>query len=297
MFENTTFFVMLKIENGDYEIKRLNLTRESQEALCSLFSEAAASMLSEENEYIEFEGSYKPDNGEIQYVRDFVMEDRIINALREPTGVDPFVPKVDSLPDIKGIFTGKIEPDITIAFQKFNKSQFITRKGISLFHNQNTFEKVSSFGINIFSNIDCVYTSNGRLVFSSYLSARQIFDLSTFYRVATDRDVSAFISHERIYVCNQESFDDIADCWVRRKIALISDSGILNTYTANQIAEKAAEYNLSINLAEHEGITKLSLPDDKKEIKNILKFLDEDIYKGPLSSFAYETNSKRRFSR
>ena len=162
--------------------------------------------------------------------------------------------------------------------------------------NQNTFERLSSFGINILDNVDCVFSSNV-LLFSSYFSARQIFDLSNYYRVATDADVSNFINHNQIYVCNQETFESTADSWVRRKIALISDSGILNSLTANQIAEKASEYNLTINLTEQDGSAKLSIPDDKKEIKNILKFLDEDIYRGPLSSATYETNSKRRFNR
>ncbi|MFZ7103266.1 MAG: Kiwa anti-phage protein KwaB-like domain-containing protein [Peptococcaceae bacterium] len=297
MFQNTTFFIMLKTENGNYEINRLNLTRESQEALCSLFSDSANQMINENNEFIEFDGRYKPDHGEVQYIVDYEIDDKILNALREPTGIDPFTPNSESLPDIKGIFTGRLEPYIRIAFQKFNKSQFITRKGISLFHNQNTFEKVSSFGINILSNIDCVYTEDGRLLFTSYLSARQIFDLSNFYRIATDRDVVAFVAHECVYVCNQPSFNDNADSWVRRKIALIADSGVLDEYSASQIAEKAAEYKVEISLTEQEGVNKLVFPDDKKEMKNILKFLDEDIYKGPLSSATFETNSKRRFNR
>jgi hypothetical protein len=127
---------MLKVENG-LEIKRINLTRGTQKALCTMFSEHTIGITYPDKEFIEFDGRYKPDTGEIQFINDFEIDDSIVNALREPMGVDPFIPDNEVLPDIKGIFTGKIQPEIVIAFQKFNKSQFINRKGISLFHNQN----------------------------------------------------------------------------------------------------------------------------------------------------------------
>jgi len=293
MFEYTTFFVLLKNGNN-FEVKRLILTRETQEELCNLFGSLSEQLLNTENEFIEFDGRYKPDNGEIQYINNFEIGNAISSALREPTGVEPFVPNEDELIDIKGIFTGVVEPELLIVFQKFNKSQLINRKGINLFHNQNTFEKLSSFGISILENIDCVYSSN-KLYFFSYLSARQIFNLSDYYRIATDGDINSFANHGCIHICNKEQFGNIADSWVRRKIALISDSGVLENFSASQIAEKANQYNLVINLAEQQGSYKISMPDDKKEVKNILKFLDEDIYRGPLSNNPYETNSKRRF--
>lgn len=295
MFENTTFFIITK-NNNDYEVKRLNLTRDSQKTLCKLFGKLSEEMLDSQNEFIQFDGSYKPDNGEIQIISEYRIDEKIIDSLREPTSVDPFIPDIDVLPDIKGIFTGKLEPEIIITFQKFNKSQYITKKGISLFYSNNTFEKVSSLGINILENVDCIYKSDG-LFFKSYYHARQIFDLSQYYRLATENDINNFIKNDHIYVNNEEIFKVNADAWVRRKIALISDSGVLETYTAGEIAEKGIQYNLNIDILEDRGKNKISLPEDKKEMKTVLKFLDEDIYKGPFSRKTYETNSKRYFNR
>jgi hypothetical protein len=293
MFNNTTFFLQVKSRENGNEIMRLNLTRDSQDLLCELFVNATALILNSNNTFVEFNGGYRPDAGEVQLINNYTIGQEIINALTEPTSIVSFTPDLDCLPEIKGIFTGVIEPEVVVAFQKFNKNQYITRKGISLLHNRNTFEKISSFGISIEDSVDCVYKDN-KLFFKTFFSARQALDLSQYYRLATDKDIDSFISHPSVNVNNEQAFRENADTWVRRKIALIYDSGTLNQIPPSEIAEKASEYNLTIEIIEEQGMPKINLPNEKTELKHVLKFLDDEIYKGPLSSNTYETNSKKK---
>ena len=161
--------------------------------------------------------------------------------------------------------------------------------GINLFHSSNTFNQEKRFGICITDTVDCLIV-NDQLRFTSYYFARQIFDLSDYYRQATDSDVDAFINNRIVNIENIPVFKSNADTWVRRKIALISDSGIFDKYTAKQIKEKAKGFKLNISTTKN----KLNLPNDKKELKNILRFLDEEIYKGVFSEEILQTNSKRK---
>lgn len=188
-------------------------------------------------------------------------------------------------------FTGKSYP--VVVFQRFRKEQYITRQGISLFHQQDSFVATEKFGFTIQENADCLYIG-GELRFHSFYYARQIFDLSGYYREATDQDIEAFIQHEKVNIRQTEVFKTLSnDAWVRRKIALIRDSGFLDKHPAAKIRTKAKSFGLQVSITSN----RLDFPDDKKELKLLLKFLDEEIYRGVFSEAVLETNSKRRFQR
>ena len=67
---------------------------------------------------------------------------------------------------------------------------------MNLFHDQNTFDRDKRYGLTINELVDCIFEDNN-LVFNSYYFARQIFDLSEYYREATDTDVEAFINNPK----------------------------------------------------------------------------------------------------
>ncbi|WP_315118153.1 Kiwa anti-phage protein KwaB-like domain-containing protein [uncultured Clostridium sp.] len=294
MFINTTFFIIIKEESGELIIKRLNVNREGQNSLCHLFSQAVNTVLEENTEVIDFEVGYNADIYQIQQIVDYKIDDFILNALKEPTSVDIFVPVDNEYPDIKCIFTGTIETETLIAFQRFNKSQYITSKGLSFLHINGTLKKVNSFGISINTQIDCIYRNNN-LLFKSYYNARQVFDLSMYYRSATDKDLRTFINNDKFFVMDKDNFKENADSWVRKKVALIQDSQVLQKNEVSEIVEVAKKFNVPLNVVNREGTERILLPNEKKEMKAVLKFLDEDIYKGVFSDITFETNSKRRF--
>ncbi|WP_274363753.1 Kiwa anti-phage protein KwaB-like domain-containing protein [Paenibacillus thermotolerans] len=291
MFTNVSFFVLLKNEDGGASVKRLKLERKAQIRLTDMFIKATKELL--ERERIPFDGSYKPDEGEAHQIAGFPIPPDVTAALREPTSVEELTVDNSLLPKINAIFTGISQPAL-ISFQKFGANQYITSKGLSLFHTNNTFELLDSFGINIPERVDCVFSLD-TLLFGSFYTARQIFDLSAHYREATDADVAEFAGSPQVLVEDPRAFYGQADSWVRRKIAMIKDSNYLQKYTPRQICEKAAEYGVEIGFTADGGTERLLIPQDKKKMKDTLRFLDEEIYKGPFSDTTYLTNSKKRY--
>lgn len=293
MFKYKSLFVIIGLGKTD-EVARIELTKDTQKDVCQLFENAYNELVKNKTS-INFTGTYKPDKDENLTISDFSMDTFILDAIKDPIGVKAFVPNLKNLPDIKALFVGESiskkgkNDKFIIAFQRFRKDQYINRKGLNLFHNQNTFDKDKRYGLTINELVDCIFEDD-KLMFNSYYFARQIFDLSEYYREATDTDVDAFINNPKIQVEDSATFKLYADSWVRRKIALIDDSGIFNKYTVKQISDKAKSIGMTILVKNN----KINLPRGKKELKNALKFLDDEIYKGIFSDELLQTNSKRK---
>ncbi|MCO4882706.1 Kiwa anti-phage protein KwaB-like domain-containing protein [Paraburkholderia caribensis] len=117
----------------------------------------------------------------------------------------------------------------------------------------------------------------------------RVFDLSEFYREATNDEVEAFATHEKMAVADLQNFLASAGPLIRRKISLISQSGILET--TEQLVAVAQIFNVPMNVNEQGRII---LPTNKTELRQILRFLDEDYYESPLSQSRFVSNSKRR---
>ena len=200
----------------------------------------------------------------------------------------------DTYPPIKSVFVGnyyeKDESEMFhVAFQRFRKEQYISTNNINLFWTKNTFRREKAFGISISNAIDCYY-SNDDLLFSSFFFARQVFDLNGYYRSATNKEVRQFTSCSILDFENSDDFATMANTVIRRKIALINDSGVLKSHSALEIKKLAQ--NVGIELAVNND--QIFIPNDKEQIKIILGFLDEEAYKGPFSQVTFLANSKRQ---
>lgn len=244
-----------------------------------------------------FDGSYKPHNDEFLAIENFQLSDEIKDAIRDPLGVPAYQKENGEFYDIKAIFVGKrIETDDTerfeVVFQRFRKEQYISTSWVNLFFTNETFRREKNFGISISDSVDCYYTE-GELQFSSFYFARQIFDLSEYYRSATDQEVQAFTISDKLSFEDTETFKNVADTWIRRKIAMINDSDVLVNYKASEIKKLAKDAGITIEV-EHK---KVLIPNDKEQIKVILGFLDEEAYKGPFSRNTFLANSKRRINK
>jgi len=291
MFENCSVMI-IKAGTKDGEILRLELAAKTQKAICEAFASAKLDLINDKTR-VPFDGSYKPHNDEFLAIESFRLPDEIIDAIRDPLGVAAFDKENDEFPEIKAIFvgertqTGETEK-FSVAFQRFRKEQYISTRWYNLFFENNTFFQEKRFGISISDTIDCYYT-DGELQFTSFYFARQVFDLSDYYRSATDVEVDSFAKSEKLSIEDSVAFRGMANTWIRRKIAMINDSQVLVNYTASEIKMLAAESGIDIDIKE-EAIV---IPDDKEKVKVIIGFLDEEAYKGPFSQKTYLANSKR----
>lgn len=275
------------------EIFRLEVDADTQKSICNVFSEATADLTSAKTKVV-FDGSYKPLDDEYLSIENFQLADEIKDAIRNPIGVTKYQKINGTFPEIKAIFVGeRIETKDTekfiVAFQRFKKEQYISTNFFNLFFDQETFRREKNFGISISENIDCLFTET-ELQFTSFYYARQIFDLSDYYRSATDQEVESFTSSDRLSIEDSVSFKAMANTWIRRKIAMINDSEVLTNYTAAKIKSLAKTVGIDVSVENK----KIVIPNDKEKVKIILGFLDEEAYKGPFSQNTYLANSKRQ---
>lgn len=292
MFEHSAVMV-LKVVDKEVEVCKLELEAETQTAICSAFSNAVEDLIADK-EKVMFDGSYKPHEDEFLAIGNFQLQDDIKDAVRNPIGVVAYQKVNEKFPEIKAIFVGQREEigeaeKFTVAFQRFRKDQYISTKWYNLFFEDDTFFHEKRFGISISDSADCYFT-DGELQFISYFFARQVFDLSEYYRSATDHEVQSFSANDKLSIENPTVFQNMANSWIRRKIAMISDSGVLENYTASKIKSLAKAAGIEITVDNK----KVVIPSDKEKVKIILGFLDEEAYKGPFSQTTYLANSKRK---
>lgn len=287
MFENAAVMVLLQ-DRSELEICKLETDRKTQKVICQSFADAYDRMMAE-REQILFDGNYKPEEDEIFYIPDYRLDEWIEDAVKRPAGSLSFIPDDSNKDRIKAIFVGEVSKGkVTIAFQKFKKEQYINVKGINLFFDRETFVQEKRFGMSISEEVDCIFES-GNLLFRSFFMARQIFDLSDYYREATEKEVLQFARLKKVELEEEGAFMGQADSRVRRKIASILDSGVLENYSAQTIQRIGRNTGIAVKVKNK----RIVIPADKKEMKIILGFLDEEVYKGVFSSAVYIANSKR----
>ena len=282
------------IKTGEpLEIFRLEVDSDTQNSICDAFSNAVSEMTLEKSKVV-FDGSYKPLDDEYLAIENFQLPDAIKDAIRNPIGVAKYKKENGCFPEIKAIFVGeriesKDTENFVVAFQRFKKEQYISVRAFNLFFDNDTFRREKNYGISISNNIDCLFSKN-ELEFTSFYYARQIFDLSDYYRSATDQEVQSFTSSEHLSIENADDFKEMANTWIRRKIAMINDSEVLSNYSATKIKGLAKSVGIDISI----NNKKIVIPNDKEKVKIILGFLDEEAYKGPFSQNTYLANSKRQ---
>lgn len=279
--------------NPAKRIARFSLSNIVQRELTSYIKIQEAAFEDAEEE-VEFDGKYKPDIGEVLFVDGYDDIDDLQSAILAPLGVEEVDPTEEFFGEIKSLFTGYAQPNgvVKILLQNFDRRKVISTNGLSIFHSTNVYKKIEGIGLTVDHKLSAIL-EGGKLKFFSFHAARQIFDLSEYYKVATDEDVRDFSQQANVQVGDIARMLEISDSWVRRKISLIQQSGILQSVPINDMKAVALEFNIPLVTLASNGTEVIVVPDNKPDLKKLLRFLDEGYYKSPLSNTSFVTNSKR----
>lgn len=245
-------------------------------------------------EEVAFDGNYKPDNGEMLVIDGFDDLDNLAKVVPAPLDVPIADPANLDFDQIRALFFGHQEEDgaWTVYLQCFDRRRVISSSGFSIFHSKDTYKRIEGSGLTLDNKL-AARLRDTKLSFLSFFHVRQIFDMSSYYREATDNDIRQFSALKELHVDNFNELVEASDAWVRRKVWLVMQSNILGKVPPSDIKAIAAEFKISVEYVNQDGSEKLRLPGDKKSLKTLLRFLDEDYYKSPLSKTNYLTNSKR----
>lgn len=277
-------FAILKSENP---IKLINISGNIQNELASLKNIADIYL---KNEKIQFDGQYKPEDDQILEIKNFKLPFDI--DFDNPLNLEKI--NVTDIDLIKGLI---ISDKKLLGFQCFDRRKIIEPNRLNIIFRGNTFSKLEDKGITIDDKLDVVFSKqNNSLLFYSYHNASKVLDLSEYYREATDQEINSFFA-PKIFSDIPENLDETIDTRIKKKIFLIKKNKIMEKLKDANIFIEVAKYSKTLGLENYfdSPSKKIKIPADKKEFKKIISFLNEDLYKSPISAIIYETNSKRKF--
>lgn len=182
-----------------------------------------------------------------------------------------------NLGDIKALFAGDPSQSGRVLRQLFERRRVID-KGSTLFLSGNTFNRIESNGIVLDTKL-LIVLERRLLTFQSFHFVRRVFALSDFFREATTVKVMQFAKHEARHSDDSAAFEESANNIVRGKIWLILQSGVLSRHSPQVLADTAKTFKVDISLT---ADGKLQLPYTQKELRRLLRFLDEDFYAPPI---------------
>lgn len=270
-------------------IKRITLTQDVQAQVDALFDQQEVAFLDGIDEEVEFDGDWKPDDDQILVCDITDSAQAVQDAIN---GNALALPELDAAnfmnEGVKAILSGRGAVGAKrVLIQRFSAQQILSNK-FALLLDRNMFKRLEQPSFSLNTSLVAII-DGGQIKFKSYHMVRSIFDLSDYYQEATNEDIDRFSRHAALHIADIAAFKELADQTVRKLVHAIEKNGVLDAHTAEQVQVRASAVNLNIILIGG----KVQMPAEKADIKRLLQFLHDDIYKAPLSENYYVTNSKR----
>src|SRR3990167_7600966 len=220
---------------------------------------------------IEFNAGYTPEEHECFALADFVPPQWLASATN--TSVASLAPihqndtLISAVRGIMGVARDQGGADLML-FQNFSRSHVI-QPGQFLFLQNDTYETTEKPGLALDNKLSAVYyPGSKKLLFRNFRTVNTFLPLSDYYEEALATDT------------NQ---------WFRKRFALLRDSGVLDKFSAKQIQARSKGYGLEIQIVKEQIV----FPEAKAAAKKLLQFLNEELFRGPITDTLFEANSKR----
>ena len=293
MDRSTNFFAW--VDDKDNPVRRLILTQELQGELSHLFLEQTKELANPDLELIPFDGRLAADDSQVLYIEKYPMPPEIWQALKEPMSRDPFALRTAIPQRVRAIFTGSAAGTPWVSFQVFERRQLLSQRGLAIIVSRGSFRKLEEPGLTVGDSITIHYL-DGKLLFRSFHFARRILDLSDYYRDATSSEIQTLFKEGLASCTDPDEFCEKADSWTRRKLGLVMASGLLKSVAPDDIVQQAKEFDIAVETVKKGAKEAIVFPTDRRELKRLLRFLDEDYYEAPITGAKYVSNSKRRLN-
>jgi hypothetical protein len=295
---NANLFAL--VDDEESPVRRIPLTAGLSAELSQLFAEQQNALLSGK-QTIDFTGSYNVDHGEIFTIAAYPLPQAIGQAISNPLTNSRVLNLKNETHRIKALFSGTwTVTNKVVNFQVFDTGKLLSNRWMLFgapIHSGDTYKRLEEPGLILQDKLTAHFNS-GTLYFSSYRNTKRFLDLADYYREATDTDLDAFAETKLFAFEDKASFKDNADSIIRKKIALLQKNKVLENITVADMQTVANNFNQELPEEHHIHITvnddgKLVIPEDKKQLKELIRFLDEDYVTAPLTKRKCLTNSKK----
>ena len=193
---------------------------------------------------------------------------------------------------IKGIaaFARDEQNDELKLFQNFTRSQVIQPDRF-IFRERDSYKGREDPGLRLDNKLSAVYfPQEEKLLFRSYRNVNTFLPVSDFYYEASEEDIMDILNDPLFECSDKNMLVNNSTQWMRKRFAMLKDSGVLNDYSVPRIETRARRYNVEIQVVND----KIIFPTDNAKAKRLLQLLNEEIFQGALTDDIYETNSKKK---
>lgn len=288
------FFAILDAQYAN-RILKFNLDGAAQQKLTDIFLECYKHFLTY-SEAISFNPDEELQKTECFFIDEFQSGLDFTLMKQNPEAVSELmIGKNAELQHITAVFT--VHED-KLLIQNFNRRNIIDLQKsfwLNPLTPNNQFVAAEANGFSLDNKLIAIIEPDNKILFRSFNTLRHIFDMDIYFKEATDSEVNAFIGNTLCFETDENmNLIEIADTVVRTKITVINKSNILNNYSVNELKEAADSINYPLNLNGSQD--KISIPNNKKQLKELLQFLSLNIYKDPITTQTRIAKSSRLYT-
>jgi len=241
---------------------------------------------------IHFDAGYNPEEHERFVLAEYELPNWLSgeSTLTVPN-FDPISEHESLIESVKGIvaFARNEQDEELMLFQNFSRLHVI-RPGRFLFLQNDTYESLHRPGLTLDWKLSALYVPVQRkLIFHNFRTTNSFLPLADFYKEASEQEIREVLKHGRLAPEDPEALAVNANQWFRKRFAMLKDSKILDKYSAKQIKAHSKGYEVNVLLKGN----KIVFSSDKMAAKRLLQFLNEELFRGPITEKLFETNSKR----
>ncbi|MDR2170639.1 MAG: DUF4868 domain-containing protein [Planctomycetaceae bacterium] len=272
-------------------IKRINMADDVTNALANIFDDQLNDFIKNDTTKIRFsETNFKCSPAEILFIKPYKLPQIYQNAIDQPDSIEPFEMKKTETYRIHSIFAVDTDQqrNSNILFQYSTAAKTIEKNKFIFIFSNSTFTQLNNPGFIIDSKLVATYKEQ-KLYFRSYEIVKRFLNLTDYFKNATDAQITSLLKN-KIFTCkNTQNIIDNVDDWARKQItSIITQNNIEKIKNIETIQKKAKKYSINIKNVNNTIV----FPENKKDIKQLLRFLNEDFYTGEITGKTYMTNSQ-----
>ena len=205
--------------------------------------------------------------------------------------IDEIGGKHETYNSIQGILalTRKNVNEEMMLFQDFSQSKVIN-PGLLLRPNGNTFDIAESTGFLLDRHLSAVYLRENRtLLFRNFRAVNSFLPVFDYYKKASEQAILDLLNHKLFVAEDPSLWAKTANQWFRSRFTSLKHSGILDRFSAYEIKDRSMGYGIPIEIMND----KIVFPSDSESAKELLRFLNEEYFRGAVSDAIFRSEGKR----
>ncbi len=244
-----------------------------------------------EGEEVPFDANWLSEGNEIS-VSPIPADIAIFRDILRSTGMSLAPIDISNLDEIRGLaIKASNEGRKRILVQLFAASQSLVRPQlISLLFESGTYTRLESSAFRLGEKLVCI-VEDDFIKFRSLHNLGRVIDTSAIFSAATDGEVRSFADdYSNLFeIAAVEEFVANTSRNARKCMKSLAKSGELKNHTAQTLRAASGSTNLEIEVRNG----KVVMPSKSGEITELMRFLNDGRYVGPVSGGAFITNSRR----